>query len=198
MLVLITSEENIRDEKEQLIHFFENGLPLLHVRKPVMTEEELKYWLSQFEEKYLQKMVLHQHHHLTEDFPVKGIHLKESFRSKQKGLTEYIERFQSSGFTVSSSFHNPEKMINKASAFDYVFLSPVFTSVSKKGYKGEAFDVEKLPQNVIALGGIKADKIRKTKEMGYAGVAVFGAVWLAENKNQAFTEIYNEYRNVYR
>ncbi|SFN96111.1 thiamine phosphate synthase [Salegentibacter flavus] len=197
MLILFTSEESNSTEKEQLIHFFENGLPLLHVRKPGMTEEELKLWLSRFEEKYLRKMVLHQHHHLAEVFPVKGTHLKESFRSKKEGLTEYIERFQSGGFTVSSSFHDPEKVKSEASAFDYVFLSPVFTSVSKKQYEGQAFNVEIMPGKVIALGGIEADKISKTEEMGYAGVAVLGAVWLAENRNKAFTEIHNEYRNVY-
>ena len=198
MLILVTSEKSNSVEKEQLIHFFENGLPLLHVRKPGMTEEELKLWLSQFEEKYLQKMVLHQHHHSSEAFPVKGIHLKESFRSKKEGLAEYIERFQSSGFTVSSSFHDSEKVKSEAFAFDYFFLSPVFTSVSKKGYEGQAFNVEAIPGKVIALGGIEADKISKTKEMGYAGVAVLGAVWLAENRDSAFTEIYKEYRNVYQ
>ncbi len=57
--------------------------------------------------------------------------------------------------------------------------------------------MEKLPQNVIALGGIEADKIRRTKELEYAGVAVLGGVWLAKNKEEAFTKIYNEYRHVY-
>ena len=198
MLILITSEENQSDEKEQLIHFFENGLLLLHVRKPGMAEEELKLWLSSFEVKHLRKMVIHQHHHLAEVLPVKGIHLKEDFRSKKEGLAEYIERFQSIGFTVSSSFHDLEKVKSEASAFDYVFLSPVFTSVSKRGYKGQIFNVANISYDVIALGGIKADKISKTKEMGYAGVAVLGAVWLAENKQKAFTEIYKEYRNVYQ
>lgn len=197
MLVLITSEENIRDEKDQLIHFFENGLPLLHVRKPGMIEEEMKCWLSQFQEKYLQRMVLHEHHRLTEIFMVKGIHLKESFRRNQKDLAGYVEKYKSKGFTVSSSFHDLEQLKNNASSFDYVCLSPVFTSVSKKGYEGQTFNVENIFSKVIALGGIEADKIRRTKEMGYTGVAVLGAVWLAKNKEVTFTEIHNEYRNVY-
>lgn len=198
MLILFTSEESNSAEKEQLIHFFENGLPLLHVRKPGMTEEELNDWLSEFEEEYLQKMVLHQHHKLAEAFPVKGIHLKEIFRNKKKDLAQYIKQYKSSGFTVSSSFHDPEKVKNGASVFDYVFLSPVFTSVSKNQYEGQAFHVESLPQKIVALGGIESDKISKTKELGYAGVAVLGAVWLAENKQKAFTELNIEYRNVYQ
>lgn len=197
MLILFTSEENQSAEKDQLIQFFEKGLPLLHVRKPGMTEEKLKVWLSNFEEKHLKKMVLHQHHHLAEAFSVKGIHLKESFRSKQKNLAEYIQRFHSGGFTLSSSFHDPENLKSEASAWDYVFLSPVFTSVSKNRYEGRVFNVVNLSNKVIALGGIEADKISEAKELGYAGVAVLGAVWLAENRNKAFTEIYNEYRHVF-
>ncbi|MDT0690278.1 thiamine phosphate synthase [Salegentibacter sp. F188] len=198
MFILFTSEENQTAEKEQLIRFFENELPLLHVRKPGMAEEELKLWLSDFEEKYLQKMVLHQHHHLAEILPVKGIHLKENFRSKEEDLSQYVESIQSRGFTVSSSFHDPEEVKSGASNFDYVFLSPVFTSVSKEGYEGQAFNVENISGKVIALGGIEADKISRAKELGYAGVAVLGAIWLSENKDQAFTEIYNKYRNVYQ
>lgn len=198
MLILLTSEESNSAEKEQLIHFLENGLPLLHVRKPGMTEEELKVWLSDFEEECLQKMVLHQHHKLAEAFPVKGIHLKENFRNKKKDLAQYVKQYKSNGFTVSSSFHDPEKVKNEASSFDYVFLGPVFTSVSKNRHEGQGFNVKSLPQKIVALGGIESDKISKTKELGYAGVAVLGAVWLAENKQQVFTKIYNDYRNVYQ
>lgn len=198
MLILFTSKENHNAEKEQLIHFLENGLTLLHVRKPQMEEEELKCWLSQFEEKQLQNMILHQHHHLAEPFSVKGIHLKESCRRRQENLAQFIKRFRSGGFTVSSSFHDQEKLKKEASPFDYVFLSPVFNSISKTSYEGQAYHVENLAHKIIALGGIEADKIPKAKELGYAGVAVLGAVWLAENRDKAFTEIFNEHRNVYQ
>ena len=143
-------------------------------------------------------MVLHQHHCLAEAFPLKGIHLKESYRSSLKNLAEFIERFKSNGCTISSSFHDPEKINSEASAFDYVFLSPVFTSFSKRGYKGQTFNVEKLTHKMIALGGIEADKIEESKALGYSGIAVLGAVWLAENRNKAFTEVYKEYSNVYQ
>lgn len=198
MLILLTSEEKNSAEKEQLIHFFENGLSVLHVRKPKITEVELRSWLSEFEKKYLRKMVLHQHHNLVKVFTVKGVHLKENFRNKKEDLTKYVEQYKLNGFTVSSSFHNQQNMGNEASAFDYVFLSPVFTSFSKEGYKGNEINVEKLPHKVVALGGIEASKIYKAKDLGYEGVAVLGGIWLAENKHQAFTEIYNEYINVYQ
>lgn len=197
MFILLTSEESNAAEKEQLIHFFENGLQLLHVRKPGMTEEELKTWLFQFEKIQLNKMILHQHHHLAEAFTVKGIHLKEDFRRKQQDLPQYVADFRKKGFSVSSSFHELEAIEAETTAFDYVFLSPVFSSVSKKGYKGEFFEIENRSQKVIALGGIEKATIPKAKELGYAGVAVLGAIWTAKNKKEQFFEIFKAYKNAF-
>lgn len=195
MFILLTSEESTAAEKEQLIHFYENGLDVLHVRKPGMEEEELKLWLAQFKEEHLNKIMLHQNHRLTEVFPVKGIHWKENFRRKMDELPEYLLRFKKKGFVISTSFHDLKELEMEAALFDYVFLSPVFTSISKKGYWGQAFDVRNLPERIIALGGIEKESILKAKNLGYAGVAVLGAVWLAENKVQSFNEMYDEYRN---
>lgn len=197
MFILITSEQSNSTEIEQLIHFFENGLRLLHVRKPGIKEEEMKAWLSQFEAEHLHKMILHQHHHLTEDFFMNGIHLKERFRRSLKNLAEYVNQFREKGYTVSTSFHDPEEVAKESSLFDYVFLSPVFSSISKINYKGRIFNVEALPQKIVALGGIETVNIARAKEFGYAGVAVLGAVWLAENKQQAFAELINKYQYVY-
>ncbi|TVZ26352.1 thiamine-phosphate pyrophosphorylase [Gillisia sp. Hel_I_86] len=197
MLILLTSEKSNNVEKEQLIQFFENGLQLLHVRKPEIKEKELKAWLAQFEAEQQKKMVLHQHHHLAEAFLLKGVHLKESFRRNLKDVPEYIKQFNIKGCTVSASFHDPKEVSTETSLFDYVFLSPLFSSISKSGYKGRGYNVEALQQKIVALGGIEAENISKAKELGYAGVAVLGAVWLKKNKPKAFVEIYNEYQNVY-
>jgi thiamine-phosphate pyrophosphorylase len=197
MHILITSEQDNSAEKERLLHFFKNGLQLLHVRKPEMKEKELKAWLSQFETEHLRKMVLHQHHHLADGFPLRGIHLKESFRRDLKDLSGFINRSRTKGFTVSTSFHDLEAVTKGASLFDYVFLGPVFSSISKKAYEGKGLNVGDLSQNIIALGGIESTNISRAKELGYAGVAVLGAVWLAENPLEAFVQIYNEYQHVY-
>lgn len=198
MFVLLTSEESEPAEKKQLIHFFENGLQLLHVRKPGITEEELNDWLFQFEKKQLKKMVLHQHYSLAEAFAVKGIHLKEDFRRKQKDLPQFVSDFRKKGFSVSSSFHDLEAIEAETTAFDYVFLSPVFSSVSKKGYSGKFFKIENWSQKIIALGGIETATIPKAKELGYDGVAVLGAVWTAKNKKEQFAEIFKAYKNAYQ
>lgn len=198
MFILLTSEESNTAERGQLIYFFGNGLHLLHVRKPGMEEKEFKSWLSQFEEEHLKKMVLHQHHSLAEAFPVKGIHLKENFRRNCEDLSGYLSRFRGKGLSISSSFHSLDEVKLNTSLFDYVFLSPVFSSISKESYRGKAFDVKALSQKIVALGGIDEETIPEAKKLGYAGVVVLGAVWLAEDKQKRFSEIYDEYRRIFQ
>jgi thiamine-phosphate pyrophosphorylase len=85
-------------------------------------------------------------------------------------------------------------------AYDRLLVSPVFPSLSKPGYgpseKLPAADLRAvlaLPRRaeVIALGGIDASRIAASCELGFDGVAVLGAVWLATDPLGAFNEIQN-------
>lgn len=86
--------------------------------------------------------------------------------------------------TVSRSCHLLEE-VRLAKDFDYVFLSPIFNSISKQGY-GSGFTAEELQQaaaqgiitpRVIALGGMDANTIPQAAKLGFGGVAVLGALW---------------------
>ena len=70
------------------------------------------------------------------------------------------------------------------------FLSPIFDSISKQGYKSEFSEqLNKFTQlkpeliaaikskNIIALGGINTDKIELARKVGFKGVATLGAIW---------------------
>jgi len=67
---------------------------------------------------------------------------------------------------------------------DYCFLSPVFDSISKQGYKAN-FDKEELRKflkkerniKVIALGGITEENYSEVIQLGFDGGAFFGSVW---------------------
>ena len=68
---------------------------------------------------------------------------------------------------------------------DYVLLSPVFDSISKKDYHAnytseelrKAHKAGIIDKKVIALGGIDADNIRQVKDYGFGGAAILGAIW---------------------
>ena len=67
----------------------------------------------------------------------------------------------------------------------YVFLSPIFNSISKQGYASaftpkalfEAKQKGIINEKVVALGGITAANINKIKSYGFGGVALLGDVW---------------------
>ena len=67
----------------------------------------------------------------------------------------------------------------------YAFLSPIFDSISKKGYQS-GFSKEELimhrdngsiHQGVVALGGVSEDNLDEVAEMGFGGVAMLGDFW---------------------
>lgn len=144
-----------------------------HLRKPNWSAQQLEYYLNSLNEEWREKVVLHQHYNLLNNYKLKGIHLKEKDR-RQSALHSNI---------ISSSFHSIKDLESEVNSYHYVFLSPIFDSISKEGYKA-AFDYHQLyqkistiPLKVIALGGVSNDKIKHCKEMGFSGVAFIGSFW---------------------
>jgi len=84
---------------------------------------------------------------------------------------------------ISTSFHELHDVIHNEENYEYVFLSPIFNSISKKGYNA-AFDMDELKDaltkcthSVIALGGMDKGKQEIVRKLGFAGMGVLGAVW---------------------
>lgn len=81
---------------------------------------------------------------------------------------------------------------------DYVFLSPIFPSISKAGYGGTgaaaAFpDADRLASAlagsrypVLALGGVTPERFPELAELGFAGAALLGGIWGADYPLQAW------------
>ena len=68
---------------------------------------------------------------------------------------------------------------------DYVFLSPIFDSISKRGYRSQ-FSLTELQKaaaegiidsKVVALGGITKDKLPLLQSLHFGGAAMLGAIW---------------------
>lgn len=68
---------------------------------------------------------------------------------------------------------------------DYVFLSPIFDSISKSGYRSafsyarlrDAADRGVIDEKVVALGGVTFDKIPLLSSLHFGGAAMLGAIW---------------------
>ena len=75
-------------------------------------------------------------------------------------------------------------------------LSPVFGSISKKGYEGKGFDVNNLDNTVIGMGGINENTIQQTFDLGFKGIGVLGGIWNTENSLVSFKKIYDVHKDV--
>lgn len=185
MIVLIAPEQDIKNEISILHQLFEAGLTHFHLRKPDKTINDFSKYLNQIDKQYHDKIVVHQHHELINDYLLKGIHFQEKKRRETdlKTLQTIRNRQKTS---VSSSFHSTEDIVNCKFDFDYHLLSPVFSSISKKGYKGQGFDVNFINKKIIGMGGVTTKNLPEFTKLGYQGVGVLGGIWQSETPVEDF------------
>lgn len=173
--IIITSPEFLSGEAAFISKLFSQGLDLLHLRKPEASLEAYKQLLLQIPEQWHNRIVLHEHFELAEEYKLHGIHLN-------RRCSVVPNAYHGS---ISCSCHTIEEVITQKDSKDYVFLSPIFDSISKVGYHA-AFSPTSLKQaaienvideKVIALGGITANNIPLVKEWHFGGVALLGDIW---------------------
>lgn len=173
--ITITSPEFLSGEATFIGKLFSQGLDLLHLRKPEASLEAYKQLLLQIPEQWHSRIILHEHFELAEEYKLHGIHLN-------RRCSVIPNAYHGS---ISCSCHTIEEVITQKDSKDYVFLSPIFDSISKVGYHA-AFSPTSLKQaavenvideKVIALGGITANNIPLVKEWHFGGVALLGDIW---------------------
>lgn len=174
-LIVITSPTYFVEEDKIITTLFEEGLDILHLRKPDTAPIYAERLLSLIPEQYHKRIVVHENFYLKDEYKLKGLHLN----SRNPQLPYHYKGH------ASRSCHSLEELKEQKRNFDYVFLSPVFDSISKKEYLSNYTpeDIRKahkagiIDKKVIALGGIDVDNIRLVKEYGFGGAAVMGALW---------------------
>lgn len=199
MLILLTPEKERYGETECVDHCFEKGLPALHLRRPGWDPGLYRSLIASIHEKHHAKIVVHHHHSLAGEFRLKGIHLPGTDRGALgAGLANYVKMYREKGFSVSTSFHSIQEIASNTVAFDYAFLSPVFSSISKKGYTAKKFKAPATRFPVIALGGVDGHNISLAVKWGYKGVAVLGAIWQKDDPAAYFEKLIYSYRQAFK
>lgn len=178
-VVLISCPAHIDGEIDLINSMFEQGLTIFHLRKPGYSEDQLVEIIEQVKPVFHSRIKLHSAFGLMDRYRLGGIHLPV----EMMGRKEIIELKRHKNISISSSFHSIGEVKRKNVHADYVFLSPIFDSISKKNYKSgfDYFELRKVLLSVntriIALGGCNADNLYKINELGFSGAAVLGAVW---------------------
>ncbi len=182
MIIVIAPENDIPNEIEILHQLFQEGLEYYHLRKPYKNYQEHCNYLDKIDKQYHNKIVVHHFHELINEYNLKGIHFTEQKRKQHiDNPGQYFKNLNMYGKTISSSFHEPKVLINCYFEFDYHFLSPVFSSISKKGYKGRGFDVNHIDKRIVGVGGVTIDNLKAFNKRGFKGVGILGGIW--NNKN---------------
>ena len=194
MIILIAPENDILNEIETLNQLFEEGLMYYHLRKPDKNYVEHVDYLNKIDEKFHNRIVVHYHHELINEFNLKGIHFQEQKRIDHiDNPGQYFKNLNMYGKTISSSFHEPEVLKACYFEFDYHLLSPVFSSISKQGYEGRGFNVNSINKTIIGMGGIDTETIEETLQLGFKGIGVLGGVWNSENPVESFKKIKEQF-----
>lgn len=193
-LIVLTASTWRDDEAAVLTAMFECGLETLHVRKPGCSKQAMERLLCELPARFHNRIVLHAHYELAETYNLKGIHLPEGIRTEQPVFAEEW-KLQFPEQHLSTSLHDIALLQREFQEFEYVFLSPVFNSISKSGYK-TPFAPDELtriiptsPNAVIALGGVTTGNMTKVRAMGFVGCAVLGSIWEAEDPVEAFVRL---------
>ena len=179
-LVVISNATAVPNEAAIIQQLFEEGLDVLHLRKPEADEQAVRQLIESIPADYHNRIAMHGFFHLMEEYNIHRWHFREQHR--QETAIEAMAQLKNKGYTLSTSVHDLPTVQRLTSLFTYVFFSPVFDSISKQQYKGIAGDdfyleEEQKPVPVIALGGVDAGNIRSTMAMNFDGAALLGAIW---------------------
>lgn len=196
-LIVISHSGEIPDEAAIVSRMFEAGLETFHLRKHKLSTRKTKAFLKQIPSQYHSRIVIHSHHKLAACFHLKGIHLTKSHR-KQKWKTwlmlKYL-RLRNPALLLSTSFSNIGDLLQEHDhAYDYVFLSPVFDSLSSQfqgGFTAHSLRsaLQKTRTNVVARGGIDINAIPKSATIGFHGLAFYSHIWKSRDPVKSFNEV---------
>lgn len=155
------------------MELLDGGVNRVHVRKPEWTAEEVKKLFGMIEPVFYPRLTLHGTPELIGSepgqFPV-GFQLNSRFpQAPEKAVM--ISKSSHSLAEAADAQRNPQ--------IDYQTLSPIYDSISKKGYvsRFDAVGLSGLPHKTVALGGVTPDKFPELSKMGFHGAAMLGYVW---------------------
>ena len=189
-LVVLTAPLFFSGEAAFLEGLLAAGLEKLHLRKPEADKEEMETLLQQIDVRWHPRLVLHpwagragscdEALRLAARYGIPQIHC--SLKEMEEPNVPKTEPIAGAPVAVSSSLHSWEEIKDiRGMGLTYVFLSPVFDSISKPGYAANP-DLWRRPDRpypckVIGLGGIDKDSMGELIREGWDGAAVLGWIW---------------------
>ena len=186
-LIAFTLPYYIENEAEYLTALLcSEAFDRVHIRKPGESIDSLRKLIESIPADLRPRLSLHDFHSLASEYGC-GINLNSRNPVKPEGFKGIVCR----------SCHSLEE-IEKSKEEDYLFLSPVYPSISKPGYipyfslndlKG------KVNRRIIALGGVTPERLPELFEIGFGGAAMLGLIWEEARKGN-LTQLMNNLKYI--
>ncbi len=174
-LAIMTKSTFFVEEDKILATLFEAGLDNLHLYKPDTSPIYSERLLSLIPEQHYNKITVHDHFYLKEEYRLAGIHLDHAATAAPNG---YKGR-------LSATCHNIVELKALKKKSSYIFLGNIFNSISTPTATS-SFTMNELEaaakeglidKKVYALGGVNIDRIRTLHDLGFGGIVVCGDLW---------------------
>ncbi len=182
-IIVITMPEGVEHEAERICAMLDGGgVEYVHLRKPAWTVDKMERLVRAIPTSLHPCLKLHSCFNLLSDYALGGAHLNSRFPTLPEGV-----KIQRPDIKLSCSCHSLEEVLaaDKQGGWEYVTLSPVFSSISKPDYPANTLlqqaevgeQLRELQTPVVALGGVTPDKYTVLKRLGYSGAAMLGYAW---------------------
>lgn len=174
-LVIMTQPTFFVEEDKILTTLFDEGMDNLHLFKPGASPMYSERLLSLLPETFYNKITVHDHYYLKNEYGLAGIHIDDKEKTVPK---DYKGKF-SRTCTCVNDLNDMKKRA------EYIFLYNIFDVqdenatncliahneleiAAKKGL---------IDKHVYAFGGVSLENIKTAKELGFGGVVVCEDLW---------------------
>lgn len=174
-LAIMTKSTFFVEEDKILSSLFDEGLDNLHLFKPGASPMYSERLLTLLPEDDYQKITVHDHYYLKQEYDLAGIHLDDPNMPVPEGYKGKYSR-------TCSDLASLKEMKKKS---QYVFLKNIFDCIEFKEEKS-SFSLSQLElatkqglidKKVYALGGMSLENIKIAKALGFGGVVICGDLW---------------------
>ncbi|MCH8318134.1 MAG: thiamine phosphate synthase [Bacteroidetes bacterium] len=183
-IIVISSQNQITNEHYVIEKLFDNGLEYFHLRKPAFSRSEMEKYINKIPEDYRKRVMIHSHPELINKYNLKGIH----FNRRNPFDIELFDK-EKNNILFSQSVHSLKEFETIVPELNYVILSPIFDSYSKKRYKSK-FSKEQLKEflsnykkkNVLMCSSVQVFTNTRTHEHTNTTVDVIALGGIDKNK----------------
>jgi thiamine-phosphate pyrophosphorylase len=196
-LIVVTSSKKLEDEEKILTSMFEEGLSILHFRKPHLSTAQADALLKKIPRQFHSRIILHYHHILAAKYDLMGIHYSDIHLKKSLKYfwVRFRLRMKMNKIYKCHTFYSLKSVYETdLNRFDYCIIANLFNNITGEflgNYTKE--NIHALIKNTkvpwVARGGATPLVIPLCFELGFWGIAFQSYIWKHSNPLLQFRKI---------